>query len=133
MSGSADNTIKVWTQRGAELTTLRGHRQRITSVVLAMSRRPAKTWGDMADDPSNASEETEAMDITKVKVLSSSDDCTVRWWMPLLVSFFFSLRVRWTALVSGLETRTTYQCRAEMDTDRNNRWIILSLSHSVSL
>ncbi|XP_065187507.1 telomerase protein component 1-like [Sycon ciliatum] len=93
-SGSADNTIKLWSRHGMDLTTLHGHGNRITALHLdAPDAEPQKgsSWADLVESGGgdgggggSAEEQTSSLDVTQVSVVSASDDKTLRTWMPFL-------------------------------------------------
>ena len=72
-SGSIDTTVKVWILRTRECFTLRGHRDRVNSVLLWDSA-PASATSSVPDVSSQ-------QNIMPGKMLfSASDDCSVRLW-----------------------------------------------------
>jgi F-box/WD-40 domain protein MET30 len=69
-SGSIDTTIKVWILRTRECFTLRGHRDRVNSVLL---------WD--SSSTSSVPDASSQQNVSPGKMLfSASDDCSVRMW-----------------------------------------------------
>jgi telomerase protein component 1 len=100
VSSSFDGSIKVWSHRGVEITTLQGHAQRaggcdlhvkITKLPEAADVQLENSdWGTVMDeeDWKQKHEETKVrkntFKVESVMVASCSDDGTIRVWLPTL-------------------------------------------------
>lgn len=92
VSGSLDNTIRVWSHKGTEITCLRGHTEKITSCDLWVKLKGISTKTDTDTDSgtkwSNMIEEQElelsrsTHTVDRMLVVSASEDNSIRIWRP---------------------------------------------------
>jgi telomerase protein component 1 len=92
VSGSLDNTIRVWSHKGTEITCLRGHTEKITSCDLWVKLKGvnikteidtdnANRWSTTVDEQElELSRTTHTID--KMLVVSASEDNSIRIWRP---------------------------------------------------
>lgn len=93
VSGAHDGSVKVWTQKGVEITTLHCHRQRVNACLLhvpgtAVATNVAASWADIEEEEE---EERDKLKLDKILVLTGSDDGTVSVWKPFLPNEITSL------------------------------------------
>jgi WD40 repeat protein len=89
VSGSLDNTLRVWSHKGTEITCLRGHTEKITSCDLWV-----KLKGNTIQEPNNQNQWSEIINkheseishkthsLDKMLVVSASEDGSIRVWRP---------------------------------------------------
>ena len=90
VSGSLDNTIRVWSHKGTEITCLRGHTEKVTSCDLWIKLKGVgikneisngDTWADMVEQQeAELSRTTHTVDA--MLVVSASEDGSIRVWRP---------------------------------------------------
>jgi WD40 repeat protein len=92
VSGSLDNTVRIWSHKGTEITCLRGHTEKITSCDLWVKLKGLVTKNETDTDNSNKwsnvvdeqelelSRTTHTID--KMLVVSASEDNSIRIWRP---------------------------------------------------
>ena len=86
VSAAVDGTVKVWTHKGVEVTTLHCHKQRVNACLLHIpeaSREPSGSWADMMEDTDELSP-TKRRVLKEVLVVTASDDGTVSVWRPFV-------------------------------------------------
>lgn len=97
VSCSSDGLVKVWSQKGTEITTLYGHTQRVTGCDMIVSVRneiPVQeeeadtSWADAVDaadvtGKSKSKKRNPGVRMENVLVATCSDDGSVRIWQPL--------------------------------------------------
>ena len=87
ISGSVDGSVKVWTRKGIEITTLYTHKQRVNAVLMDTPSTPKsdQAWSDRMDE-----EESEDVinkmyrQLEDALVISTSDDGSVGVWKPFV-------------------------------------------------
>ena len=93
VSGSLDNTIRVWSHKGSEITCLRGHTEKITSCDLWVKLKGAniKTATDTTDNANRWAQAVEEHEqelsrathtVDQMLVVSASEDNSIRIWRP---------------------------------------------------
>ena len=92
VSGSLDNTIRIWSHKGTEITCLRGHTEKITSCDLWVKLKGANIksenetdsnnrWSQMVEEQEQElSRATHTVD--QMLVVSASEDNSIRIWRP---------------------------------------------------
>jgi telomerase protein component 1 len=92
VSGSLDNTIRIWSHKGTEITCLRGHTEKVTSCDLWVKLKGAvikneidadnnSKWSNIVDEQElELSRSTHTID--KMLVVSASEDNSIRIWRP---------------------------------------------------
>nr|XP_054750200.1 telomerase protein component 1-like [Lytechinus pictus] len=109
VSGCLDASVKVWTHRGVEITTLYGHSQKANKVDIHIPERgsdvpaidvdsddegkddtPGANWSDMmAEEEWKNRHEKKKLDkdaninLEEIMIASASDDGTTQLWKPL--------------------------------------------------
>ena len=88
VSSAFDGSVKVWTHKGVEITTMYCHQQRVNACLIDIPNAQAATsstdWGDTPEDGETSSDVKQKVRMDKVIVLTASDDGTVGVWKPLL-------------------------------------------------
>eukprot|EP00731_Ephydatia_muelleri_P016594 Em0009g1018a len=89
VSSAFDGSVKVWTHKGVEITTMYCHQQRVNACLLDIpNAQAAPTSTDWADAPedgeTSSSEDQQKVKLDKITVLTASDDGTVGVWKPFL-------------------------------------------------
>ena len=89
VSASLDNTIRVWSHKGTEITCLRGHTEKVTSCDFWVKLKGTnKTETDDENSWSQAVDEQEAElsrsthSVDKMLIASASEDGSIRVWRP---------------------------------------------------
>ena len=85
VSSAFDGSVKVWTHKGVEITTMFCHKQRVNTCCLhipggAQTNQIVSSWADVDDADANAS----MVKLEEIIVLTGSDDGTVGVWKPFL-------------------------------------------------
>ncbi len=85
VSGAFDGSVKVWTHKAVEITTMYCHKQRVNACHIHISDKTqnkvaGSAWADMDDGESNNSK----LKLGEILVMTGSDDGTVRVWKPFL-------------------------------------------------
>lgn len=93
VSAAFDGSVKVWTHKGVEITTMHCHRQRVNTCVLHVPSRAAanqltSSWADLDDEESDQKTKVQ---LEEIVVLTGSDDGTVGVWKPFLPNEIASL------------------------------------------
>ncbi len=91
VSASFDGSVKVWTQKGVEITTMYCHKQRTNTCLLhipsrAQANKIISSWADVEEE-----EDDSRMKLEDIVVLTGSDDGTVGVWKPFLPNEIASL------------------------------------------
>ena len=91
VSASVDGTVKVWSHRGIEITTLHGNGQRVNACAVYVPENKRKgeelstSWAEMVQDATDYEEKSKEFDLEGVLVASGGEDGTVRFWKALQV------------------------------------------------
>ena len=89
VSGALDNTIRVWSHKGTEITCLRGHTEKVTSCDLWIKLKGVnrvdkdndQQWSQTVDEKEvELSRKTHTVE--KMLVASASEDGSIRLWLP---------------------------------------------------
>ena len=94
VSAAYDGSVKVWTHKGVEITTLHCHKQRVNACFINIpgkSESGSSDWADIVSEEEQ--EETKAMKtkLDEISVVTASDDGTVGVWKPFLPNQITSL------------------------------------------
>ena len=89
VSSAFDGSVKFWTHKGVEITTMYCHQQRVNACLLDIPNAQAPStstdWADSPEDGETSSEDQQQqVKLDKIIVLTASDDGTVGVWKPLL-------------------------------------------------
>ena len=86
-SAAVDGSVKVWTRKGVEITTLHCHQRRINQVLLDIPSKgstSSSSWADIAAAEDESDEVKTSMKLESISVITASDDGTVGVWKPFL-------------------------------------------------
>ena len=83
ISGATDGTVKVWTRKGIEVTTLNCHKQRVNDAIVysLTGDGTIDAWADVMDSLEPSKAQTK---LDEIGVLTASDDGTVGVWKPFI-------------------------------------------------
>lgn len=92
VSSAFDGSVKMWTHKGIEITTMHCHKKRVNTCLLhipskAKANQLILSWGDVEDEDSQKAK----VDLDEIFVLTGSDDGTVGVWKPFLPNEITSL------------------------------------------
>jgi telomerase protein component 1 len=85
VSSAFDGSVKVWTHKGVEITTLYCHKQRVNACLLDVPHSaPADNamWADIVEEEEDAKQQK--IKLPEVLVITASDDGTVGVWKPFV-------------------------------------------------
>ncbi len=86
VSAGFDGSVKVWSQKAIEITTMYCHKQRINSCLVNIpSKTPSASfsWADaMAIDDNESSDSK--LKLSEITLMTASDDGTIGVWKPFL-------------------------------------------------
>ena len=92
VSAAYDGSVKVWSHKGVEITTLHCHRQRVNACLLDMphsgqAARDSTGWADLVEEEEEGEDSKEQRSkLENVSVITASDDGTVAVWRPFVPS-----------------------------------------------
>ena len=90
VSGAVDGSLKVWTHKGFEITTLNAHKSRVNACILHMPgmKDAPPNWADVMDSEETSSSTTKKLKplLKQIVVIAASDDGTVTSWKPFIAS-----------------------------------------------
>ncbi|CAF3851362.1 unnamed protein product [Rotaria magnacalcarata] len=90
VSGSLDNTVRVWSHKGTEITCLRGHTEKVTSCDLWVKLKGVdhknekdadSNWGNIVEEQERELSRT-THTVDTMLVVSASEDGSIRIWRP---------------------------------------------------
>ncbi len=88
ISGSVDGSVKVWTKKGIEITTLHCHTQRVNAAIMdaPIVAKQDQVWANRMDDEDDCESAINKMynQLDDILILSTSDDETVGVWKPFV-------------------------------------------------
>lgn len=85
VSAAFDGSVKVWTHKGVEITTMFCHKQRVNACHLYIpDRAKANQIGSAWADVDDADASTSKIKMEEIIVMTGSDDGTVGVWKPFL-------------------------------------------------
>ena len=84
VSCAFDGSVKVWTHKGVEITTLHCHKQRVNACLIDIPSKTPSGSLDWADVVSEEEERSDRIKLDEVLVLTASDDGTVGVWKPFV-------------------------------------------------
>ena len=124
VSAAFDGSVKVWTHKGVEITTLYCHKQRVNACLVNIPNKvnaSSSEWADIVASEEDAEEsKRQKMKLEEISVITASDDGTVGVWKPFVPNEI-------TALV-GHSDRVL-----SVATTLNNHFISSSLDGSIRL
>ena len=93
VSGAFDGSVKVWTHKGVEITTMFCHKQRVNTCLLHVptAAKASDVMASWADIEEESNEPKSKMKLDEILVLTGSDDGTVGVWKPFLPNEILSL------------------------------------------
>lgn len=86
VSSSFDGSVKIWTNKGVEITTLYCHKQRVNACVLDVpgsDSHDTSAWADLVEEEEEGAKQ-ERLKLAEVRVITASDDGTVKIWKPFV-------------------------------------------------
>ncbi len=86
VSAAFDGSVKVWTHKGIEITTLYCHKQRINTCLIDIPSELSSSstqWADMVAEDDEDSEKPRVK-LEEISVITASDDGTVGVWKPFV-------------------------------------------------
>ena len=94
VSAAFDGSVKVWTHKGVEITTMYCHRQRVNTCMLhipsrAKANQLVLSWADVDDEEEG--DQKIKVQLHEIMVITGSDDGTVGLWKPFLPNEITSL------------------------------------------
>lgn len=87
VSAASDGSVKVWTHKGVELTTLHCHKQTANACLIDVPGQKDSSstdWADIVADEETDLSSKKAVQLTEIQVLTGSDDGTVGVWKPFI-------------------------------------------------
>ena len=88
ISGAVDGSVKVWTRKGIEVTTLYSHKQRVNAAIVdtPTSSNQNQTWAEKMEVEEDTALFGKNMmkNLDEVLVISTSDDGSVGVWKPFV-------------------------------------------------
>ncbi|CAF1250551.1 unnamed protein product [Rotaria magnacalcarata] len=90
LRGSLDNTVRVWSHKGTEITCLRGHTEKVTSCDLWVKLKGVdhknekdadSNWGNIVEEQERELSRT-THTVDTMLVVSASEDGSIRIWRP---------------------------------------------------
>ena len=95
VSAAFDGSVKVWTHKGIEITTLYCHKQRVNAcfiIIPGKSDEAASNWADIvSEEEEDVSTKSSKVKLDEISVVTASDDGTVGVWKPFLPNQLISL------------------------------------------
>ena len=85
VSAAFDGSVKVWTHKGVEITTLHCHKQRVNTCLINIPGKvegATSNWADIVSDEEESKPST--IKLEEVSIITASDDGTVGVWKPFL-------------------------------------------------
>ena len=83
VSGAVDGSVKVWTQKGVEITTLHCHKLRVNACLLDVKKKASTQWADIVEEEEEEGGSSKIR-LQDVSVITASDDGTVGVWKPFV-------------------------------------------------
>ena len=124
ISGAVDGSVKVWTHKGIEITTLYCHTRRINACLLNIPGKMDKSVQDSWADVVEEEEEEEKtgggtgklkLNFEEVSVLTASDDGTVGVWKPFLPNHLATLKGHSDRVMSLASTFNNHLISGSLD------------------
>ncbi|XP_050397784.2 telomerase protein component 1 [Patella vulgata] len=130
VSGCSDGSVKVWSHKGTEITTLHGHTQRVNgcSMYVKTTEEEVPQEEDKEEDaaldcsdwsvdpePPKKKSKKPASKLSDVVVATCSDDGTIRIWRPLQAYELASLTGHSDRVISVAADRTGNVCTSSLD------------------
>ena len=86
VSAAFDGSVKVWTHKGVEITTMYCHKQRVNACLVNIPNNSSSSSSisDWADIVSDEEELKQKVQLDLIKVITASDDGTVGVWKPFV-------------------------------------------------
>ena len=92
VSAGVDGSIKVWSHKGIEITTMYCHKQRINSCLVSIPNKASSASFDWADAVSEEDSSAKSkVKLSEISVMTASDDGTIGVWKPFLPNELCSL------------------------------------------
>ena len=94
VSASSNGSVKVWTHKGVEITTMRCHNKRVSGCILFLPQKgDTSSWADvMAEEEEEETvKRRQSFDLKGAIVITGSDDGLVGFWKPFVTHKLLSL------------------------------------------
>ena len=92
VSAGFDGSVKAWSHKGVEITTMYCHKQRINSCLVNIPSKASGSsfdWADIVGDDDSSSKSK--VNLSEISVMTASDDGTIGVWKPFLPNELCSL------------------------------------------
>ena len=94
VSAAFDGSVKVWTHKGIEITTLYCHKQRVNACFINVpgkKEEASSEWADIVSELEEEESKPSRVKLDEISVVTASDDGTVGVWKPFLPNLLTSL------------------------------------------
>lgn len=93
VSAAFDGSVKVWTHKGVEITTLYCHKQRVNACLINIPGKNEEATSNWADIVSEEEEDAKpgSVKLDDISIVTASDDGSVGVWKPFLPNQLTSL------------------------------------------
>ena len=94
VSAAFDGSVKVWTHKGIEITTLYCHKQRVNTCFISIpgkSDEATSNWADIVSEEEEEGSKPSKVKLDEISIVTASDDGTVGVWKPFLPNQLTSL------------------------------------------
>ncbi|KAL4232139.1 hypothetical protein ACF0H5_009714 [Mactra antiquata] len=122
VSTCADGSVKVWANKGVEITTLYGHTQRANGCDMLVKIRnedlketESMDWSNEDSNDSSSSNNTSQPKLEDVLLATCGDDGTVRLWSPLQANELASLTGHSDKVLSVASNNQGHVCTTSLD------------------
>lgn len=124
ISGAVDGSVKVWTQKGIEITTMYCHSQRINACFLSipgkMDMNVQESWADVVeeeeeDKKGGGTGKKLKVNLEEVSVVTASDDGSVGVWKPFLPNHIATMKGHSDRVVSLASTLNNFFISGSLD------------------
>ena len=95
VSAAFDGSVKVWTHKGIEITTLYCHKQRVNTCFINIpgkNKEATSNWADIvSEEEEGEGSKSSKVKLDEISIVTASDDGTVGVWKPFLPNQLTSL------------------------------------------
>ena len=119
VSAAFDGSVKVWTHKGVEITTLYCHQQRVNACLVDIPMKSGSTstqWADIVDEEEEEEDsQRQRMKLEEISVITASDDGTVGIWKPFVPNEVMPLVGHSDRVLSVATTHTNHIISSSLD------------------